>query len=155
MCSLSINSTLLSTIGKATVDYDALAASWLKLDRTARALRLLTPLALGSRLLGVASTGPLPLLCPTRARAHRDDLSGVTDLHRRAVEPERRIDAARVGEDDNTKPLGAVRDDPRTLDGAARAKGSAERRCKRVIVAGRQRAHAHRERRARSLWQPR
>ena len=94
------------------MDYDALAASWLKLDRTACALRLLAPLALGSRLLGVASTRPLPLLCPPRARAHRDDLSGGTDLHRRAVEPERRIDSARVGKDDNTNTLGAVRDDP-------------------------------------------
>ena len=96
------------------MDYDALAASWLKLDRTARALRLLAPLALGRRLLGVgvASTRPLPLLCPPRARAHRDNLSGVTDLHRRAVEPERRIDAASVGEDNDSKPLGAVRDDP-------------------------------------------
>ena len=108
----TFNKTL--TLGKAKADYDALAARGLKLDRAARTLRLLAPLALDSRLfgVGVASTRPLPLLCPPRARAHRDDLSGVTDLHRRAVEPDRRIDAARVGEDDNTKTLGAVRDDP-------------------------------------------
>ena len=120
------NKLKFSTTGKAKADDDALAARGLKLDRAARALRFATPLALGSRLLGVASTRPLPLLCPPRARAHRDNLSGGTDLHRRAVEPERRINAASVGEDDDTKPLGAVRDDPRSLDGAARAKGSGE-----------------------------
>ena len=62
-------SKVLSTIGKATADYDALASRGLKLDRTACALRLVTPLALGSRLLGVASTGPLPLLCPPGPRS--------------------------------------------------------------------------------------
>ena len=128
MCSLSIETlNFLSTIGKATADYDALAARGLKLDRTARALRLVTPLALAA---GSASPRPPASALRSPARAHRD-LSGGTDLHRRAVEPDRRIDSARVGEDDDSKPLGAVRDDPRSLDGAACAKGCAERRCER------------------------